>query len=293
MEEKDKRLLIDTITEKARWVRKETLKIHKIAQGTRIASSLSCVEIFSVLYYGKILRHNPKDTKWDGRDRLIVSKGHGSICFYPIVADMGYFNMDELARVCREGSFLGAIPDPIIPGYETVNGSLGHGIGVGCGMALALKRKGIDRKVFVIMGDGELYEGAVWEAVMFAGQHKLSNLIVIIDNNKACMLGFCRDIIDLEPIGEKFTHFHWNALRIDGHNVETLYDTLRGLTEEKQDAGQDVKQDTGRDADQKGPTVVVADTIKGKGIPALESDPISHIRNISPEEIDKIMVALP
>lgn len=125
------------LKEKSKFVRCETLKIHKIAPETRVASSLSTIEIFVSLYYGGILNFNPNDPKDDDRDRFIISKGHGSISMYPLLADIGFFDENELNNVCKDGTFLGGIPDPIIPGYETVNGSLGHGLGVGCGIAVA------------------------------------------------------------------------------------------------------------------------------------------------------------
>jgi len=267
---------IQFLKDKALWVRKETLDIHRIAQDTRLASSLSSVEIFVALFYGKVLNFDPKDIRWGNRDRFIISKGHGSISLYPILADLGFFDAGELKRVCKEGTFLGGIPDPIIPGYETVNGSLGHGLGVGCGIALALKRRKKSEGVFVLLGDGELYEGSVWEAVMFAGEHKLDNLIMIIDNNKVCMLDYCKNVIDLEPIEEKFKSFRWAVERLDGHKISQLYDSLLNLKENKNNK----------------PKLLIADTIKGKGVPSLETDPLSHIKNIRPEDIDKVIEGL-
>lgn len=261
------------LKQKSSWVRKETLKIHKAAPETRIASSLSAVEILTVLYYGKIIRFNPKDIKWEKRDRFIVSKGHGAISFYPILADLGFFFRDELSKVCQVGSFLGGIPDCVIPGFETTNGSLGHGLGVGCGIALALKRKKRKETVFVLLGDGELYEGSVWEAVMFAAEHKLDNLIAVIDNNKICMLDYCRNILDLEPYENKFTAFNWKVKRIDGHDVPALYNALRKLK----------KTGNGR------PKVLIADTLKGKGVPSLEYNSLCHIKNLKAEEVDWIL----
>ncbi len=264
------------LREKALWVRRETLNIHKIAQETRLASSLSCVEIFVVLYYGKILNYDPSNIKWDGRDRFIISKGHGAISFFPILADLGYFDKQELNNVCKEGTFLGGIPDSIIPGFETINGSLGHGLGVACGISLALKRKKKPQKVFALLGDGELYEGSVWEAVMFAGEHKLDNLIVIIDSNKICMLDYCKNILDLEPLGEKFKAFKWDVRIVDGHDVNRLYDSLVTLKNDKSNK----------------PKVLIANTVKGKGVPGLETDSLCHIRNIRPEEIDNVSAGL-
>ncbi len=132
---------MDFLREKATWVRKETLKIHKIAPETRISSSLSPVEIFVVLYYGKILNYNAKNINWEGRDRFIISKGHGAISLYPILADLEYFDKKELNNVCREGTFLGGIPDSIIPGFETINGSLGHGPGVAGGIGFGTENE--------------------------------------------------------------------------------------------------------------------------------------------------------
>ncbi len=265
--------MITFLKAKAQWTRRETLKIHKLAKETRLASSLSAVEIFVTLFYGKILKFSPKNIRWADRDRFIISKGHGAISLYPILADLGFFPKEQLNRVCKTRSILGSIPDPIIPGFETINGSLGHGLGVACGIALALKHQRKKGKVFVLLGDGELYEGAVWEAVMFAGEHKLDNLIAIIDNNKACMLDFCKNIIDLEPLADKFKVFKWKAKTVDGHDIRKLYDSLSYL-----------KYDTcGK------PKVLIASTIKGKGVSRLETDPLSHIRNLDNQEIETIL----
>lgn len=261
---------IQFMKDKALWVRKETLNIHRIAQETRLASSLSDVEIFVALYYGGILKFAPKNINWKDRDRFIISKGHGAISLYPILADLGFFDRSELAKVCQEGSFLGAIPDTMIPGFETINGSLGHGLGVACGISLALKRRNADSKVFVLLGDGELYEGSVWEAIMFASEHKLNNLIVIVDNNKICMLDYCKNIIDLAPLEEKFRAFNWKVETVDGHNIEALYNSLKSLKQDKSDQ----------------PKVLIANTIKGKGVPQLEKDSLCHIKSLSEEEIN-------
>jgi len=264
------------LEEKATWVRKETLKIHKMAPETRISSSLSPVEIFVVLYYGKILNFDAKNINWEGRDRFIISKGHGAISLYPILADLGYFDKNELNNVGKEGTFLGGIPDSVIPGFETINGSLGHGLGVACGIALALKKKKSKEMVFVLLGDGELYEGSVWEAIMFAGEHKLDNLILILDNNRVCMLGYCKKILDLEPHEEKFKTFKWDVITVDGHDANQLYHSLVALKKEKNNK----------------PKLLIANTIKGKGVPRLETDSLSHIKSLNPAEIDEILKGL-
>jgi len=276
MEMSNQEKLFKFLEDKARWVRKETLRIHKVAAETRLASSLSAVEIFTVLYYGKLIRFNAKDTRSENRDRFIISKGHGAISFYPVLADLGFLPKETLGRVCKEGCILGGIPDSVIPGFETINGSLGHGLGVACGIALALKRKKRKEIVFVLMGDGELNEGSVWEAVMFAGMHKIDNLVLIVDNNKVCMLDFCRNIIDLSPLDKKFKVFKWNVKIADGHNVEELYNALQSF---KETAG-------GM------PKVLIANTVKGKGVSRLETDPLSHIKNLKPEEAQGLIVDL-
>jgi len=268
--------LFDRLKRRANWVRMETLKIHKIAPETRLASSLSAVEIFTTLYYGNIIKFNAKNIHAENRDRFIISKGHGSISFYPILADCGYFSKDELLSVCKEGSILGGIPDSIIPGYETINGSLGHGLGVGCGIALALKRKKRKEKVIVLVGDGELYEGSVWEAVMFAAEHELDNLILIVDNNKVCMLDYCTNILDLTPLNDKFKVFKWDVKEVDGHSVRELYVSLTNFK----------KSSNHR------PKVLIANTVKGKGVPRLETDSLSHIKNLNADEADELIAGL-
>jgi transketolase len=265
-------MTFDEMSSKARWVWNETLRMHRLAPETRVASSLSAVEIFTALYYGGLLEHNGSNPRWEGRDRLIVSKGHGSICLFPILADCGYFDKAELEGICQAGSFLGGIPDTIIPGYETINGSLGHGIGVACGMSLGLKRKGSAKHVFVVAGDGEFCEGSMWEGVMFAVQHRLDNLTVIIDNNKICMLDRCENIMTVEPFERRFEAFGWDAQRVDGHDIRALHQALSGLK---------LRGASGR------PAVLIADTVKGKGVPELESDTLCHIRTLTPAEIDR------
>jgi transketolase len=269
-------LEIENLKDKALWVRKETLKIHKIAPETRLASSLSLVEILVALYYGRILRFDPMNPLWEKRDRLVISKGHGSISLYPILADLGFFGTEELGRVCMKGGLLGGMPDPSIPGYETINGSLGHGLGVACGISKALTLKSKSEKVFVLHGDGELYEGAVWEAVMFAGAHKLSNLILIIDNNKVSMLDYCKNIINLEPIGDKFKAFNWEVKEVDGHDMGQLIDGIKELKE----------------SGVNNPKLLLANTIKGKGVASLETDSLSHIKILSKIEADNAIAGL-
>jgi len=265
---------IKLLKEKAKFIRCETLKIHKLAPETRVASSLSPIELFVSLYYGDILNFNPKNPRDENRDRFIISKGHGSISMYPLLADIGFFDKNEIEKVCTNGSFLGGIPDPIIPGYETINGSLGHGLGVGCGMAVALKIKQKKQNVVVLTGDGELNEGSNWEAIMFAPQHNLDNLTLIVDYNKVSMLDFSKNIINLNSLYDKFKAFNWDVFEIDdGHDVEEVFKTLQKVI----------------NARDKKPKVIIANTIKGKGVPFLETHSLSHILSVKSEDIDTLI----
>jgi transketolase len=258
---------------RSHWVWRETLAIHRRAPETRIASSLSSIDLFVALFYGGLLAFDPKNPRWEGRDRCIISKGHGSICMYPILADLGFFPMEALEHVCEAGSFLGGIPDPVIPGYETVNGSLGHGLGVASGIALALKRKGSTSKVFVVCGDGELHEGANWEAIMFAAQHGLDNLHLVVDDNRIAMLGFTDDIVSHGDLGAKLTAFGWDCDACDGHDVLAVQAKLHA---QKSTAA-------GR------PKALIARTIKGHGVPGLENAPLCHVMAPKREVLDSLL----
>jgi transketolase len=265
------------LKEKSKWVWRETLAIHRRSPETRLASSLSSIEIFVALYYGGVLRFDPVSPLAEYRDRCIISKGHGSICMYPILADLGFFGLDELRRVCATGGFLGGIPDPIIPGYETVNGSLGHGAGVATGVALGLKRKGSDRNVFVVAGDGELHEGANWEAFMFASQHKLDNLNLVVDDNRISMLGYTDDIVSHVSLPTRLDAFGWECEEVDGHDVLAVQAALERMK----------TRYNGK------PKALVARTLKGRGVPGLENAPLCHIMNPKPELIDSLLEKRP
>lgn len=262
-----------SLVEKAHWVWRETLKVNRSAPETRIASSLSPIEIFVALYYGEVMKFDAQNPLAAGRDRCIISKGHGSICMYPILADLGFFSMKELYRVCQAGSFLGGIPDPVIPGYETVNGSLGHGLGVGGGVAYALKLKNNENSVFVIVGDGELHEGANWEAMMFASHHRLDNLHVIVDDNRTSMLGRTKGIVSHEPLTSRMSAFGWHCLEVDGHDVEEVQANLLELKSLR--GGK--------------PKALIAKTLKGRGIPSLVAAEMSHVMAVPPEIIDGLL----
>jgi len=258
---------------KSHWVWRETLGIHRRAPETRLASSLSSIDIFVALYYGGVIRHDPVYPLNETRDRCVISKGHGSICMYPILADLGFFPMDEIYKVCQAGSFLGGIPDPVIPGYETMNGSLGHGLGVATGMALGLKRKGSDSSVFVVCGDGELHEGANWEAIMFAPQHNLDNLNLIIDDNQISMLGYTKDIISHGDLAARLRSFGWDCGAVDGHDVSAVQAELLRM----------------KSSFTRRPKALIARTLKGHGVPGLENAALSHIINPKPELIASLL----
>lgn len=258
---------------RAHWVWRETIRIHRHAPETRLASSLSPIEIFVALYYGGILRFDSRHPLAEERDRCIISKGHGSICMYPILADLGFFAVEELDRVCKAGGILGGIPDPVIPGYETVNGSLGHGLGVATGMAFGLKRKASDRSVFVVAGDGELHEGANWEAIMFATQHSLDNLHLIVDDNRVSMLGYTDEIVSHGSLSVRLAAFGWECVEVDGHNVLAVQDILKRMKETR----------NGK------PKALIARTLKGRGVPGLENLPLSHVMNPKSELLDDLL----
>lgn len=263
----------ETLRARVDWVWRQTLMLSLRAPEIRLASSLSPIELFVSLYYGGLLRFDPERPYMEERDRCIISKGHGSICMYPILADLGYFPASELERVCQAGSFLGGIPDPVIPGYETVNGSLGHGLGVGSGMALGLKVKGGSQDVFVVTGDGELHEGANWEAIMFAAQNRLDNLHLLVDDNQICMLGYTKDINSQGNLSARLASFGWDCVEVDGHDIMAVHANMARLKETRD----------GR------PKALVARTIKGRGIPGLENAPLSHVMSPKTEVVESLL----
>ena len=229
--------------------------------GGHIPASLSITEILTVLYY-KVLKVDPKDAKNPDRDRFILSKGHASVALYAILADRGFFAKGELEKFGRMGSILGGHPDMYrVPGVEASTGSLGHGFPFGAGIALAGKLDQKLYRVFVLLGDGECQEGSVWEAALFAPQHKLDNLIAIIDYNKIQAMDYLDKIIALEPLADKWEAFGWAVREVDGHDVRALEETLQSTPFVK-----------GK------PNLIIAHTIKGKGVSFMENVPIWHYR---------------
>jgi transketolase len=226
-----------------------------------ISSANSCVDILVALYYG-VLNWELGNPDWPDRDRFILSKGHAGVALYPILADLQYFPKGELDKFCAIEGILGGHPGSNIPGVEVSSGSLGHGLSIGCGMALAAK---MDRKLwmtFVLMGDGECQEGSIWEAAMFASHHRLNNLVGIIDRNYMGATDFTENSLTLEPLYDKWKAFGWDATVVDGHNVEGLIEILQ--------------KTRGRHTNK--PKMIIAETIKGYGIDFMEYDPSWHAR---------------
>lgn len=237
------------------------LIVRALEKGGRghIGSSMSLVEILRVLY-DDILRFRPNEPDWPERDRMILSKGHGCLALYAMLADKGFIPIEALDTFCRRDSILGGHPEAgKVPGVEASTGSLGHGLSFGIGMALAARMQRRDSRVFVVLGDGEINEGSVWEAALCAGKHKLANLTAIVDYNKVQSAGPTREIQDLEPLLDKWRAFGFSVEEIDGHNVGALQALFRRLP---------------LAADR--PNAIVCHTVKGKGIAFAENDASWH-----------------
>src|SRR5690242_17680153 len=206
----------------ARRIRREIIEMIGAAKSGHPGGSLSAVEIVVELYFNH-MRVDPHNPKWPDRDRFILSKGHAAPVLYAVMAEMGYTPVDQLNTLRKLGSMYQGHPDVrFIPALEASTGSLGEGLSVGIGMALAARLDGRPSRTFVILGDGECQEGQIWEAAMFAPYHKLDNIVCIVDYNKIQLDGFVKDILDLEPFAAKWEAFGWNVLEIDGHSIPTL-----------------------------------------------------------------------
>jgi len=251
---------INKLEKKAKWIRQEVLEMCVRAGEGRVASAFSCADILVALFSGNILRFDPDNLQWEERDRFIMSKSPGTVCLYPVLSDLGFFPHGELERFCQPGGILGPYGDNI-PGIEAVWGSLGHGLGVGAGLALAGK---MDHKKYmsvVMLGDGECYEGAIWEAAMFAGHHQLNNLVGIIDRNRICTIDFTENCLRLEPLDSKWREFGWEVVTINGHSFEEIFNAFNDFHNRKSNR----------------PLMVIANTVKGKGISFLENNPMGHV----------------
>lgn len=251
--------------------RKDVLKMAFKAGGAHIAPAYSIIEILTVLYFGNIMRYHPQEPQWDGRDRFILSKGHACTALYAVLAECGFFEKKVLDTYCQEDSSLGGHPNMAhIPGVEASTGSLGHGLAYGLGQAIAGRIDNKQYRVFVLMGDGECQEGSVWEAALVAAQQKVGNLVAIIDYNRLQGIDFLEKITDMEPFLEKWKSFGWEVCEVDGHCIRDIQEILG------------VK----RDIDSK-PLLVLAHTVKGKGIHYMEGVPIWHYRLPNEAEMEE------
>lgn len=258
------------LKKKANWVRNRVFEMC-LSGGGHLASSFSCVEILTSLYYGGILKIDPRDPQWEDRDRFILSKGHAAATLYAILADLGFFPFEELDNYCKGLCLLGSHPDKSTPGIESTTGSLGHGLGIAAGIALAAKMDSKGHKTVVLLGDGECSEGAVWEAALFANKRRLDNLVAIVDRNQVCVTDFTEDCIGLEPLVDKWKAFGWQTIEVCGHSLDELVVAFR-----------DFYKNDGN----KKPFVIIANTIKGKGLSFMENNPAWHTRIPSGDQIE-------
>lgn len=250
-------------------LRKEVLKIIDSSRRGHIGSAFSIIEIMRVLY-DDIMKYDPENPLWEERDRFILSKGHGCLAMYVLLADKGFFPKEELRKFCSKESILGGHPEwGKIPGVEVSTGSLGHGLSIGTGFALFGKMKNTDFITYVLLGDGECNEGSIWEAAMSAAQHRLDNLVILVDYNKMQSYSATAEIIDMEPFVDKWRSFRCAVREVDGHNIASIREIIEKVPFEQ-----------GR------PSVIICHTIKGRGIPFIENNASWHHKSkISDEEI--------
>lgn len=247
-----------TLDDRSKYLRR--LVIDALDGGGRghVGATLSLVEILRVLY-DDVLRVRPSEPRWADRDRFILSKGHGCLALYAVLADKGFFPLDELRRQCRAGALLGGHPETRTPGIEASTGALGHGLPIGVGLAIAARLSGKTHRVFVVTGDGELDEGSCWEAALAAAKHKLAALTLIVDYNKLQSYGSVREVLPLEPLVDKLRAFGFATGEVDGHDVAALRGIFQRLP-----------------LDRKRPSAIVCHTVKGRGFAFAEHDPAWH-----------------
>ncbi len=259
----------------ARRIRGHALRMVHRAKASHIGSCFSMADLLAVLY-GGVLRIRPDEPDWPGRDRLLVSKGHAAAAVYASLAEAGFFPTSWLDTYCQDGTRLaGHVSHQGVPGVEVSSGSLGHGLSLGCGMALAGKVDAAPYRVFVLLSDGECDEGSIWEAALFAPHHRLDNLVALIDYNKIQSFGTVKEVLDLEPFADKWRAFGWSVVEVDGHDHGLLRYHLRTLPRQP-----------GR------PTVVIAHTVKGKGVSFMEGTLTWHYKSPGDAELAKALVEL-
>lgn len=265
---------MDTV-QLAKRVRIHALRMTSRGGSSHIGAALSIADILAVLY-GGVLRINPRQPRWSERDRFILSKGHAGAAIYATLAELGFFSADELSQHYQDGSvFSGHVSHKGIPGVELSTGSLGHGLGVGTGMAKALKIAGRSPRVFVLLSDGECDEGTVWEAALFAQHHELDNLVAIVDYNKIQSLAPVAETVALEPFRQKWESFNWAVVEADGHDHDQLKTAFARVS-----------------APLCRPTIVIAHTIKGKGVSFMENTVLWHYRTALGDEFDRALAEL-
>lgn len=254
---------LEHISDRARFIRTETIRLIQIAKSGHYTSVFSAAEILATLYYHTM--NISRDPKWPGRDRLILSKGHVAVGVYPILADLGYFPKDWLDNYAKIGSALGDHPDMRkVPGIDFSSGSLGHGLSVAVGIALGLHLRNSAARVFVLMGDGEQNEGQIWEAAQSASQFRLGNIVGIIDRNEMQFDGLTEEVMAIEPLDEKWRSFGWEVVACDGNSIPDLVRTFDSLP-----------RNSGR------PQLVIAKTVKGKGLSFMENSRVWHLGHLS------------
>jgi len=261
---------------RSRDLRVQILGAFRAGRRGHLGSAFSLVEMLRVLY-DHVLRYDAANPLWEGRDRMILSKGHGCLALYAILADKGFFPAAELLKFCHLEGKLGGHPERgKVPGVEASTGSLGHGLSLGIGMALTLRTRPGSGRVFVVDSDGECNEGSLWEAALSASKHRLDNLTVLVDYNHMQSYSTTAEVPDLEPMGDKWRAFGFAVKEVDGHDVEALRANLASAPFEP-----------GR------PSVLICHTIKGRGIPELEGNAFWHHKNkVTDEEVDALLVAL-
>lgn len=257
------------LQERAQFVRLETVRLISIAKVGHYTSVFSCAEIFAALYYDAMrLRHG--EPKWEGRDRFLMGKGHAAVGLYPILVDWGFFDKSVLDGYTRLGNPLGDHPDMRkVAGVDFSSGSIGHALSGGFGMAMGARLQDQAFDVYVLLGDGEMHEGQVWEAAMAAAHYKTANLIAIIDRNGYQLDGKVDDIIGIEPLGDKWRAFGWEVHEVDGHDVAAVARLLRQLKADEQ---------------REKPVCVIARTVKGKGVEYMETEPGWHLGWLAEED---------
>ncbi len=260
------------LRDRAQFIRTETIRLIEIAKVGHYSSVFSAAEIFSALYYS-VMNIDPENPNHPDRDRFTMGKGHAAVGLYPVLADLGFYPMSDLDDYAHLGSAFGDHPDMTkISGIDFSSGSIGHALSNGVGMALAGRMTGRDFNVFVLMGDGEMQEGQVWEAALSASHHCLDRVIAIVDRNGYQLDGKVDDIITIEPLADKWRAFGWRVEAVDGHDVDAVRQTLLASKDRERDGI---------------PTCIIADTQKGKGVEYMEQEPGWHLGYLTPHDAEK------